>query len=142
MPEPIKFEAALTEIEQIVQSLELGGPDLNAALAGYGRGIALLASCQGLLDKAERSVALLTGVDEAGAPITAPFDASATATTTPAVEPPAIAAATPTLAPTRKPRATAAKPVPEPATPPIPTTMSSIPDTNPYPAGTTPEAPF
>jgi exodeoxyribonuclease VII small subunit len=76
----IGFEAALEELEAIVGELERGRPDLGTALARYERGVRLLGHCQGLLDGAERSVALLTGVDEAGRPITAPFDASATAT--------------------------------------------------------------
>jgi exodeoxyribonuclease VII small subunit len=75
----IGFETALEELEAIVGELERGRPDLGTALARYERGVRLLGHCQGLLDGAERSVALLTGVDESGRPITAPFDASATA---------------------------------------------------------------
>jgi len=75
----IGFEAALEELEGIVEELERGGPDLGTALTRYERGVRLLGRCQGLLDGAERSVALLTGIDEAGRPTTAPFDASATA---------------------------------------------------------------
>ncbi len=74
----IGFEAAIEELERIVAELERGGPDLGSALARYERGARLLGRCQGLLDGAERSVALLTGVDESGRPITSPFDASAT----------------------------------------------------------------
>ncbi len=90
MPEEdeIGFEAAVEELETIVAELERGRPDLGSALARYGRGVQLLGHCQGLLDGAERSVALLTGVDEAGRPITAPFDASATATATVAARAP------------------------------------------------------
>jgi exodeoxyribonuclease VII small subunit len=40
--------------------------------------VQLLSVCHKLLEKAEQSVALLTGVDEQGQPITAPFDATAT----------------------------------------------------------------
>jgi exodeoxyribonuclease VII small subunit len=76
----IGFEAAVEELERIVEELERGRPDLGTALARYERGVKLLGHCQGLLDSAGRSVALLTGVDEAGRPITAPFDASATST--------------------------------------------------------------
>ncbi len=74
----IGFEAAVEELERIVGELERGQPDLTQALAHYARGVGLLNHCQGLLDGAERSVALLTGVDEAGAAIVAPFDASMT----------------------------------------------------------------
>lgn len=79
--EPVEFEAAMAEVETIVEALERGGPDLNGALASYARGIDLLAACQKTLDRAERSVALLTGVAEDGEPVTAPFDAAATAAT-------------------------------------------------------------
>ncbi len=73
------FEDALEELEGIVETLERGEPALAAALARYERGVHLLAHCQGLLDGAERTVALLTSVDAAGEPTTAPFDATATA---------------------------------------------------------------
>ncbi len=88
----IEFEAALAELEQIVEGLERGGPDLKGALAGYGRGVALLGHCQGILDDAERSVALLTGVDDEGQPIRSPFDSAATGPLT-STPPPAAAAA-------------------------------------------------
>ena len=84
MPDPIsveveiEFEAALAELEQIVEALERGNPDLKGALAGYGRGVALLGHCQGILDRAERSVALLMGIDDEGQPIRSPFDSAAT----------------------------------------------------------------
>jgi len=74
----IGFETAVGELERIVEELERGRPDLGTALARYERGVKLLGHCQGLLDSAGRSVALLTGVDEDGRAITAPFDASAT----------------------------------------------------------------
>ena len=76
-PEP-NFEDALTRIERIVADLERGEPALNTALAKYEDGVKLLRRCYDLLDQAERSVALLTGVDEQGKPVTAPFDATAT----------------------------------------------------------------
>jgi exodeoxyribonuclease VII small subunit len=78
----IGFEAAVDELEKIVDELERGRPDLGTALARYERGVKLLGLCQSLLDSADRSVALLTGVDADGRPITAPFDASATSTST------------------------------------------------------------
>ena len=76
-PEP-NFEEALARIERIVADLERGEPALNTALAKYEDGVKLLRRCYDLLDQAERSVALLTGVDEQGNPATAPFDATAT----------------------------------------------------------------
>ena len=74
------FEQALSQLERIVASLERGEPELTAALAKYEKGVLLLTQCHRLLDQAEQSVALLTGVDDAGNPLTAPFDATATIT--------------------------------------------------------------
>ena len=76
-PEP-SFEQALSQLEQIVASLERGEPELTTALAKYEKGVRLLTQCHRLLDQAEQSVALLTGVDDEGNPLTAPFDATAT----------------------------------------------------------------
>jgi exodeoxyribonuclease VII small subunit len=80
IPEPDpNFEGALEELEAIVGDLERGEPELSTALAKYERGVRLLSRCYQRLDGAERSVALLSGVDEAGNPLTTPFDATATA---------------------------------------------------------------
>jgi exodeoxyribonuclease VII small subunit len=77
-PEPT-FETALDQLERIADDLERGEPDLAVALSKYEQAVRLLAHCHGQLDAAERTVALLTGVDEAGRPLTTPFDATATA---------------------------------------------------------------
>ena len=127
MPEEteVRFEVALARLEQIVASLERGEPDLAAALAKYETGVKLLTRCYGLLEKAERSVALLTGVDAQGNPVTAPFDATATietekialstATTNPGKEEPP-ASPEPVSRPARSRRAKpAAEPEAEPA---------------------------
>jgi exodeoxyribonuclease VII small subunit len=74
------FEIALAELERIVASLERGEPELTAALSKYEKGVQLLSICHRLLEKAEHSVAILTGVDEQGDALTAPFDATATIT--------------------------------------------------------------
>ena len=73
-----RFETALEQLEAIVESLERGEPDLSAALAKYETGVRLLNQCYTLLECAERSVALLTGVDAQGKPTIAPFVATAT----------------------------------------------------------------
>lgn len=75
----LDFETALNELEQIVDNLEAGEPALAEALTKYERGIHLLARCQNLLDGADRTVALLSGVDANGQPLTTPFDTTATA---------------------------------------------------------------
>jgi exodeoxyribonuclease VII small subunit len=74
----LEFEAALNELEQIVDELERGESALAQTLSRYERGVRLLAHCHGLLEGAERTVALLSGVDPDGQPQTAPFDATAT----------------------------------------------------------------
>jgi exodeoxyribonuclease VII small subunit len=84
-PDPT-FEDALEQLESIVNELERGTPELSDSLAKYEQGVRLLARCQRLLDMAERTVALIAGVDEAGNPVTAPFDATATADREPAAE--------------------------------------------------------
>jgi exodeoxyribonuclease VII small subunit len=112
-PEPT-FEDALTRVERIVADLERGEPALSAALAKYEDGVKLLRFCHDLLDRAERSVALLTGVDDRGDPTTAPFDASATAALEP--DPTTLAptdAATPALI--RKPASRRKTTGPDPA---------------------------
>jgi exodeoxyribonuclease VII small subunit len=76
-PEPT-FEEALTQVERIVADLERGEPGLSAALAKYEDGMKILRRCYSVLEQAERAVAILTGVDEQGNPLTAPFDATAT----------------------------------------------------------------
>ena len=76
-----------------------GEPELTAALAKYEKGVALLTQCHRLLDQAEQSVALLTGVDERGNPLTTPFDGAATITrevSSPAATSPDTLAAPPT----------------------------------------------
>ncbi len=76
----LRFEAAVSQLEEIVESLERGEPELATALTKYETGVRLLSRCYALLENAERSVALLTGVDAEGNPITASFDATATLT--------------------------------------------------------------
>jgi exodeoxyribonuclease VII small subunit len=74
----LPFEDALDRIERIVGDLEQGAPELAAALAQYEEAIRLLAHCHGLIEGAERTIALLTGVNDQGQPLTTPFDATAT----------------------------------------------------------------
>lgn len=72
------FEPALEELERIVGDLERGDGPLSGALTLYERAVRLLTHCHGLLDGAERTIALLSGVAADGTPQTAPFDATAT----------------------------------------------------------------
>jgi len=77
--EGLGFEAALERLEQMVGHLESGRLGLDQALARYQLGVQLLGHCYRLLEGAERSVALITGLDAEGNPQTVPFDATATA---------------------------------------------------------------
>lgn len=55
----LKFEAALAELEQIVQSMEGGRLPLEESLAAYRRGSELLQHCQQQLSDAERQIQVL-----------------------------------------------------------------------------------
>lgn len=84
--QPLTFEAALTELQQLTQRLEDGQESLEAALADFERGIELLRTCYRLLEQAEQRIELFLGFDAEGQAVTAPFDATAThATSTPRV---------------------------------------------------------
>jgi len=54
-----KFEAALAELEAIVQNMEGGNLSLEDSIAAYRRGSALLAHCQHQLNDAERKIQIL-----------------------------------------------------------------------------------
>jgi exodeoxyribonuclease VII small subunit len=79
-PEPSErptFERALERLEAIVRELEEGQVGLADAMTRYQQGVHLLRYCHELLQRAERQVALLSGVDAEGKPISAPLDDSA-----------------------------------------------------------------
>lgn len=73
-PEPVPFEQALAELERILRDLEDGDTDLEASLAKYERGVALLGLCYGQLKSAEQKVRLLSGLNDDGSPVLAAFD--------------------------------------------------------------------
>lgn len=73
----LTFEEALAELEGLVRELEEGKIGLEDALARYERGVVLLKSCHGQLQKAEQRILELTGVDDKGNPLTRPFDHTA-----------------------------------------------------------------
>jgi exodeoxyribonuclease VII small subunit len=72
------FENALKRLEDIVHSLEDGKLGLAEALERYEEGVKLLRQSYDLLQRAERKIELLSGIDAEGNPITQPFDDSAT----------------------------------------------------------------
>jgi len=55
----LDFEKSLTELEQIVERLELGELSLDESLKQFERGIALTRSCQSSLRQAEQKVEIL-----------------------------------------------------------------------------------
>jgi exodeoxyribonuclease VII small subunit len=72
------FEAGLKRLEEIVHALEDGELGLNQSLEQYEEGVKLLRQSYDLLQKAERRIELLSGVDAEGNPVTQSFDDSAT----------------------------------------------------------------
>jgi exodeoxyribonuclease VII small subunit len=77
-PPTLTFEQALARLEQIVTKLEDGRVDLAESLSSYEEGVRLLRQCHSLLERAERRIELLSGVDADGRPISEPFDDRAT----------------------------------------------------------------
>ena len=76
--QPLSFEQALKRLEDTVHALEDGQLGLDQALARYAEGVKLLRQCYDQLEKAERRIEILTGVDAEGNAQTTPFDATAT----------------------------------------------------------------
>lgn len=55
----LSYEKALSELEEILSSLEGESKDLESTMNLYERGRALIKHCQDLLDKAELKVKML-----------------------------------------------------------------------------------
>lgn len=55
----MKFEAAVAELEDIVASMEGGKLELEASIAAYRRGMALMKHCQAQLADAEQQIRVL-----------------------------------------------------------------------------------
>lgn len=70
---PFDFEAALEELEELVNSMEEGELSLEESLQSFEKGIKLTRECQAALNKAEQKVQKL--VDEAGATESLDFEA-------------------------------------------------------------------
>lgn len=73
-PKSLDFEQALEQLEVIVADLEAGSTGLAESLTKYERGVTLLKQCYRQLERAERRIEQLSGVDAEGNPITEPFD--------------------------------------------------------------------
>ncbi|OYX74508.1 MAG: exodeoxyribonuclease VII small subunit [Rhizobiales bacterium 32-66-11] len=70
----LSFEAALAELEGIVQRLERGDVPLEESIAIYERGEALKARCDALLKEAEARVETITRESDGRPSGTAPLD--------------------------------------------------------------------
>ncbi len=55
----MKFETALAELETIVAGMEEGQLELDASIAAYQRGMALMAHCQLQLNQAEEKIRII-----------------------------------------------------------------------------------
>ncbi len=70
--ENLSFEAALERLEAIVEQLEEGDLELEAALAAFEEGVALSRRCAGELDAADRRIEILVQTGQGAG--TEPFD--------------------------------------------------------------------
>ena len=60
MDEPVDFEKALAELEELVSKMEDGTLSLEESLAAFERGVKLSRACQSALRNAELRVKALT----------------------------------------------------------------------------------
>lgn len=71
-PEPFNFEAALRELEELVERMEQGELSLEESLQHFERGVALTRACQEALKAAEQKVQIL--LDKNGEPTLDEFE--------------------------------------------------------------------
>jgi exodeoxyribonuclease VII small subunit len=58
---PKTFEAAVAELDQLVEKMESGQLPLEESLSAYQRGTELLKFCEGVLKDAEQKIKVLDG---------------------------------------------------------------------------------
>ncbi|MHB0955947.1 MAG: exodeoxyribonuclease VII small subunit [Pirellulaceae bacterium] len=71
--EALSFEESLQRLEEVVGLLEGGQLGLSESLAQYEQGVKYLKFCYLQLERAERKIELLSGVDAEGRVQTQPF---------------------------------------------------------------------
>jgi exodeoxyribonuclease VII small subunit len=71
----LSFEDAIRRLGHIVEQLERGDLPLEASLRLFEEGVGLARVSQRRLDRAERRIEELLGVDADGEPMTRPFEA-------------------------------------------------------------------
>ena len=76
-PEAPSFEQTLGRLEEIVHLLEEGKIGLDEALGRYEEGVGLLRKAYELLERAQRRISLLSGLDSEGNPILRPMEDAA-----------------------------------------------------------------
>lgn len=59
IPDPVSYEAALEELEQLVARIETGQMPLDQLLSGYQRGASLLAFCRERLAAVQDQIKVL-----------------------------------------------------------------------------------
>lgn len=70
--ETLSFEAALSELDKIVKTMETGETALEDSIAAYERGIALKDHCEKKLREAKSKIEKIS-IDQNGAAKTEPF---------------------------------------------------------------------
>jgi exodeoxyribonuclease VII small subunit len=70
----LSFEEAIARLGEIVDSLEEGEQPLEESLALFEEGMTLAKSSQEILDRAERRIEELLGVDGQGKPVVREID--------------------------------------------------------------------
>jgi len=68
---PPDFEAAMRDLEELVERLEQGDLPLEESLAAFERGVMLTRACQTALNEAEQKVEIL--LKKAGEPVIEAF---------------------------------------------------------------------
>ena len=58
-PDPVSYEAALEELEQLIARIETGQMPLDELLSGYQRGASLLAFCRARLAAVQDQIKVL-----------------------------------------------------------------------------------
>ena len=74
-PSVVSFEKAIQRLGEIVESLEEGEQPLEESLALFEEGMTLARSSQEILNRAERRIEELLGVDSQGKPVVRELDA-------------------------------------------------------------------
>lgn len=59
---PLNYEAAVAELEKLIDSMEAGKLSLEETLAAYRRGADLLKHCQQVLEQVEQQVKVFEGL--------------------------------------------------------------------------------